>query len=57
MEIVTLNWSSTHTVLNNYKEYPDVFRAVLGMMGENKLNPEVYELHLTMLKSIILKSI
>ncbi len=27
------------------------------MLGEAKLNPEVYELHLFMLKSIVLKSI
>jgi len=57
MEIITLSWSSTHITLDNYKKFPDVFRAALSMLGESKLNPEVYELHLSMLKSIILKSI
>jgi len=57
MEVITLSWSQTHLSLQNYEVYPDVFRGVLGMLREPKLNPEVYELHLTMLKSIILKSI
>lgn len=57
MEILTLNWSSSSTVLKNYLNFPDAFKSVLGMMSEPKLNPEVYELHLNMLKSIVLKSI
>jgi hypothetical protein len=57
MEILTISWSSSHIALENYQTYPDVFRAILSMLGESKINPEVYELHLTMLKSIVLKSI
>ena len=55
MEVLTLSWSNTATVLQNYLDYPRVFLALVDMMHEQKINPEVYELLLQMFKSIISK--
>ena len=54
---MALAWSSSVSSLPNYQRYPDVTRALLSMLSEPKLQPEVYELHLQMLKSLIMRSI
>jgi hypothetical protein len=43
--------------LGNYLKYPDVIPLLMQMLGHPKINPEVYELILSLLKSLILKSI
>jgi hypothetical protein len=57
LELLTLSWSSSAVVLQNYIRYPDAFKSVLAMLSESKINPEVYELHLQMIKSLISKVI
>jgi len=54
---MALAWSSSGSSLPNYQRYPDVTKALLSMLSESKLQPEVYELHLQMLKSLIMRSI
>ena len=57
MEIITLQWSSNINTLENYKNHSNVIPALLGMLHQKKIVPEVYELIFTMLKNLISKSI
>lgn len=55
MEILSLSWSNNSSSLQNYLTFPEVLPTVLSMLKEQKLNPEVYDLHFLMLKSLISK--
>ncbi|TNV87999.1 hypothetical protein FGO68_gene14880 [Halteria grandinella] len=53
IEVLTLSWSQYNPI--SYVEYPQVMESLLGMLTESKIQPEVYETILQMLKNIILK--
>jgi hypothetical protein len=51
VELLCLSWSQYS--IQSFLDYPDVLPAVMGMLSARKVEPIVFQYHLTMLKNLV----
>jgi hypothetical protein len=54
VDLLALSWSASY--VQGYIEYPQVMKGLLGVLGEEKVQAEVYEQLLEMLRVVIQKA-